>query len=117
MSNRKAGKEGLTCDSIACAFTSVLFGAWLRVRGEKVEDNVHTLIDILPKMTSVNKKIRLTFDRGYGTMQFVTKVVEKKFDISTIVTTVGSRPPFLTQSESDKYVADCGKKGESSSEI
>ena len=117
VSHRKAGKEGPTCDAIACSFTSVLFGARLRVRGERVEDNVHTLIDTLPKITSVDEKIRLTFDRGYGTMRFVTKAVEKRFDISTIATTVGSRHPFITKAESDKYVAECTKKGESSSEI
>ena len=90
LSHRKAGKEGPTSDAIACSFTSVLFGVRLRVRGETLENNVHNLIDTLPKITSEDENIRLTFDRGYGTMRFISKAVEKKFNISTIGTTIGS---------------------------
>ena len=117
LSHRKAGKEGPATDAIACSFTSVLFGMRLRIRGEKLEDNVHALIDTIPKITSDDEHIRLTFDRGYGTMRFIRNTTLKKFEISTIATTVGSRHPFLTKKESDKFLEDCKARGDSVEEI
>ena len=117
LSHRKAGKEGPAADAVACSFTSVLFGMRLRVRGEKIEDNIHELIDTIPPITSNDEKIRLTFDRGYGTMRFIEKMTEKKYDITTIATTVGSRHPFLMKKEGDKFLEDCKARGDTIDEM
>ena len=77
LSHRKVVKEGPATDAIACSCTSVFFGMQLCVPGEKLEDNAHDLIDTIPQITSDDKKIRLTFDQGYGTMRFIQKATEK----------------------------------------
>ena len=59
VSNRKAGKEGTVADCVACSFTSVLYGVRLRIRGEMMVDNIHSLVDTLPKITCNDKIIRL----------------------------------------------------------
>ena len=104
VSERKSGKEGPVSNCIACSFTSVLFGFRLRVKGESQQANVHALIDTLPSITTSEEKIRLTFDRGYGKMDFIEENARKRYNISTIATTVGSRHPFVTKRESDKYI-------------
>ena len=77
LSHRKVVKEGPATDAIACPCTSVFFDMRLCVRGEKLEDNAHDLIDTIPQITSDDKKIRLIFDQGYGTMRFIQKATEK----------------------------------------
>ena len=57
------------------------------------------------------------FDRGYGTMRFISKATEKKYNISTIATTVGSGHPFLTKKELDKFMEDCKSRVDSSTEM
>ena len=54
-----------------------------------------------------------------GTELCVLKSIanEKKYNISTIATTVGYRHPFLTKKESDKFIEDCKSRGDSSTEI
>ena len=117
LSNRKAGKEGPTADCIACSFTSVLFGVRLRVRGEKLVNNIHSLIDTLPKITTSDENIRLSFDRGYGTMQFIEDTSAKRYRISTIATTIGSRHPFLFAKEMEKYISNRLSYGENKEEV
>lgn len=99
---RKSGKAGPVSDCIAFSFTSVLFGLRLRVKGESQKANVHALIDMLPSITTSEEKIRLIFDQGYGKMDFIEENARKRYNISTIATTVGSRHPFVTKRESDK---------------
>ena len=45
-------------------------------------------------------------------MAFVETNAMNNFDISTIATTIGSRHPFLTSTESDKYIASFKTKHE-----
>ena len=116
VSERKSGKEGPVSNCIACSFTSVLFGLRLRVKGESQQANVHALIDTLPSITTSEEKIRLIFDRGYGKMDFIEENARKRYNISTIATTLGSRHPFVTKKESDKYIQDYQAKGELSTE-
>ena len=54
VSNRKAGKEGSVADCVACSFTNVLYGVRLRVRGEKMVDNIHSLVDSCGLVTKDN---------------------------------------------------------------
>ena len=117
VSNRKAGKEGPVADCVACSFTSVLYGVRLRIRGEKMVDNIHSLVDTLPKITCTDENIRLTFDRGYGTLKFIEDTSAKNYKISTIATTVGSRHPFLFKKEMDKFVQNCLHRGEETGEV
>ena len=84
-----------------------MFGLRLRVKGESQQANVHALIDTLPYITTSEEKIRLIFDRGYGKMDFIEENARKRYNISTIATTLGSRHPFVTKKESDKYIQDC----------
>ena len=107
VSERKSGKEGPVSDCIACSFTSVLFGLRIRLKGESQQANVHALIDTLPSITTSEEKIRLTFDQGYGKMDFIEENARKRYIISTIATTLGSRHPYVTKKESDKCIQDC----------
>ena len=91
-------------------------GLRLRVKGESQQANVHAFLDTLPSIITSEEKIRLTFDRGYGKMDFIVENARKRYNISTIATTLGSRHPFVTKKESDKYIQDCQAKGELSIE-
>ena len=109
--NRKAGKEGPTADCIACSFTSIMYGVRLRVRGEKMVENIHALVDTLPTITTSDANVRLSFDRGYGTMKFIEETTSKNYKISTIARTVGSRHPFLSKAEMEKFIKDMFGQG------
>ena len=117
VSNRKAGKEGPTADCIACSFTSIMYGVRLRVRGEKMVENIHALVDTLPRITTSDANVRLSFDRGYGTMKFIEETTSKNYKISTIATTVGSRHPFLPKTEMEKFIKTCLDKGDTANVV
>ena len=74
-------------------------------------DNVHSLVDTLPKITCIDENIRLTFDHGYRTMKFIEDTSGKNYKISTIVTTAGSRH------EMDNFVQTCLDCGEGTGEV
>ena len=82
-----------------CLFTNVSFGLRLRVKEEIQEQNVEGLMENLPPITTQHNNIMLTFDRGYGKINFVESMSNKK-NISTIATTAGSRHPSITVSKS-----------------
>ena len=59
----------------------------------------------------------LAFDHGYGKITFVELISEKKNDISSIVTTVGSCHPFITVAKSNKFINMCKARKEDESAI
>ena len=111
VSERKLEKEGPISDCIAWSFTSVLFGLRLRVKGESQQANVHALIATIPSIKISEKNIILTFDQEYSKIDFIEENARKKYNISTIATALGSRHPFVTKKEYDKYIQDCQAKG------
>ena len=80
-------------------------------------DNVHSLVDTLPKITCIDENIRLTFDHGYRTMKFIEDTSGKNYTNSTIATTVGSRHPFLFKKETDNFVQTHLNRGEKKGEV
>ncbi len=106
VTNRKAGKEGPVADCIACSQTSAIFGVRLRVQGETEEHNVSELLKCLPPFEGPGNNATITFDRGYGKMNFVEAVSALGANVLTIAATVGSRHPFIT----DEEVKECRKK-------
>ena len=77
VSNRKSRKEGPVSNCVACSLTNVMFGLRLRTQGISQERNVESLLSTLPKLTSQNQQVWLTFDRGYGKLSFVESQAEK----------------------------------------
>ena len=103
VTNRKAGKEGPVADCIACSQTSVIFGMRLRVQGDTEEHNVSELLKSLPSFEDSGSNATITFDRGYGKMNFVRSVSALGANVLTIAATIGSRHPFITDEEIQDY--------------
>ncbi len=102
VSNRKSGKEGPIADCIACSQTSVVFGMKLRTKGITQENNVQDLLSNLPNMEQ-GSNTTITFDRGYGKMNFVLAVAAVGFNVWTVAATVGSRHPFIADDEIKEF--------------
>ena len=117
VTNRKAGKEGPVADCIACSQTSVIFGMRLRVQGDKEEQNVSELLKCLPSSEGLQRKMTITFDRGYGKMNFVKSVSALGANVLTIAATVGSRHPFITDEEIKEFQKKQSAKNVSSATV
>ena len=68
---------------------------------------IHSFMDTLPKIISSDDTFCLCFDRGYGTMKFIEEITSKKYKVSIIATTVGSRHPFLFKYEMQNFIKTC----------
>ena len=72
LSNRKAGKEGRTSDTISCSFTSLTFGTRLRTGSDNQAQNVMKLLNTIEPCDSISPR-RVTIDRGYGKYDFLRR--------------------------------------------
>eukprot|EP00957_Ditylum_brightwellii_P058160 4410524-Ditylum_brightwellii.AAC.1 len=96
VSDWKAGKDGPVVDTVACAVTSVTFGMQLHCSGESQISNCYTLLESFP---NVGNTVTLTFDCGYGKLNFVNKIIHCGFKGSAFTATMGSRHPFIPNSK------------------
>ena len=104
LSHRKSGKEEPVFDAVACSHTANLLGVRLRAKGTTEIENISSLLTTLPTLNSVNHKISIKFDRGYGKIKVLGAVGEKGYDMSTVAATVGSNHPFIASDVSEAYV-------------
>ena len=76
---RKKGKEGQTADCVSCSFTSLMYGMRLRKVGETQMKNIEDLIETLPPLSRSCNSVPVTYDRGYGKMNFLEMIDKKVF--------------------------------------
>lgn len=96
LSDQKAGKEGPVTDLIACSHLGVVLASRICVKGVKVIDNIHSLCQTLPKLSSVKHDVRIFMDRGYGKLSNLKEVGALGYNMSTVASTADSKHPLIS---------------------
>ena len=103
ISDRKAGKEGLISDCIACSLTSMMYGMRLHTVADTQMENVEKVMETLEVPRNPSDQPLCLMDRGYGKMAFIDKIRNIGLEVITLAATVGSRQLFCTEEEYNRF--------------
>ena len=117
LSNHRTGGEGPVVDAISCAQSSVMYGMRLRVKGESQEANVSSLLEGIPRITTPEKHLQVSFDCGYGKMSFVDQVTRRGYSIWTTAAAIGSCHPFIAEQDIESKKKTWASQGVAQAEI
>ena len=99
LSDRKAKGEGCTIDVLCDAHFQFMLAARLRTVAANQIQNMVKLLERIPDPDANHKSHHgpiLVMDRGFGKMDHVDVIVQKKMKLITFAATLGSQHPFVT---------------------